>query len=91
MKKLLVTLMVVAMVFTIAGCSSGTAVEDAATKYFAEFPGNRIVNWTDLFAKIDAGDEPFILSIRQADVYDAGHVKGAYLAAWGEDLASKVS
>ncbi len=83
--------MVVALVFTIAGCSSGTAVEDAATKYFAEYPGNRIVNWSDLFAKIDAGDDPFILSIRQADVYGAGHVKGAYLAAWGEDLASKVS
>lgn len=79
------------MVFAIAGCSSGTAVEDAATKYFAEYPGSRIVEWSDLFAKIDAGDEPFILSIRQADVYGTGHVKGAYLASWGEDLASKVS
>lgn len=91
MKKLMVTLMVVALVFTIVGCSSGTAVEDAATEYFAEYPGSRIVEWSDLMTKIDAGDDPFILSIRQADVYGEGHVKGAYLAAWGEDLASKVS
>lgn len=62
-----------------------------ANAYFADFPGSRIVTWEDLFAKMDAGDEPFILSIRQQDVYDEGHITGAALAAWGEDLASKVS
>ncbi len=79
------------MVFTAVGCSSGTSVEDAATNYFAEYPGSRIVTAADLFAKMDAGDDPFILSIRQADDFAKGHVKGAYLASWGTDLASKVS
>jgi len=69
---------------------TGAGLEAAANKYFAEFPGSRIITWEDLFAKIDAGDEPFILSIRQADVYGEGHIQGAYLAAWGEDLANKV-
>ncbi|MCE5236122.1 MAG: rhodanese-like domain-containing protein [Clostridiaceae bacterium] len=64
---------------------------DAANKYFAEFPGNRIVAWEDLFTLIDAGEEPFILSIRQQDVYDQGHIVGAYRASWGADLAEKVS
>lgn len=63
----------------------------AATKYFAEYPGSRIVTWEDVFAMMDNGDEPFILSIRQADVYGEGHIKGAYLASWGPDLAEKVA
>ncbi|MCD6322308.1 MAG: hypothetical protein J7L77_04715 [Clostridiales bacterium] len=91
MKRLLLLLLVAAMVFTAVGCSSGTSVEDAATNYFAEYPGSRIVTAADLFAKMDAGDDPFILSIRQADDFAKGHVKGAYLASWGTDLASKVS
>lgn len=70
---------------------SGDPVVDAAAKYFAEYPGSRIVEWDELFALLDAGEEPFILSIRQQDVYDEGHIEGAYLAAWGTDLASKVS
>ena len=63
----------------------------AANNYFADYPGSRIIPWADVAAMIDAGDEPFILSIRQQDVYDDGHVSGAYLASWGADLASKVS
>lgn len=91
MKKLLVILMAAVMVFAATACQGGDALESAATDYFAEYPGNRIVTWDDFFAKIDAGDEPFILSIRQSDVYDEGHIKGAYLASWGSDLAEKVS
>ena len=63
----------------------------AANAYFADYPGSRIITWEDLFAKIDAGENPFILSIRQADVYNEGHIKGAALAAWGPDLAKAVS
>lgn len=91
MKKLLVLLMAALMVFMTFGCSAGGSLEKSANDYFAEFPGARIVKWDDLFAKMDAGDEPYILSIRQNDVYTEGHIKGAYLAAWGEDLAEKVS
>ncbi|MBN2558991.1 MAG: hypothetical protein JXB33_09585 [Clostridia bacterium] len=90
MKKLLVILIALVMIFT-AGCASTGSVEDAATKYFAEYPGNRIVEWADVFAKMDAGDEPFILSIRSAEDYAKAHIKGAYNAAWGADLAGKVA
>ena len=69
----------------------GNKLEDEANKYFSEYPGNRIITWEDLFAKMEAGDAPYILSIRQADVYGEGHIKGAYHAAWGKDLAEKVS
>ena len=63
----------------------------AANNYFIDYPGSRIITWEDLFAKMDAGEEPFILSIRQADVYGEGHITGAYLASWGTDLAEKVA
>ena len=66
-------------------------VEAAATAYFADFTENPVIKWPDLFTMIDAGDEPFILSIRQQDVYDEGHIMGAYLASWGADLAEKVT
>ena len=91
MKKVMVILLTVALVLTVIGCSSGTAVEDAATKYFAEYPGSRIITAADLFAKMDAGDDPFILSIRQTDDYTEQHMVGSFNAAWGADLAEKVS
>jgi rhodanese-related sulfurtransferase len=88
-------------IFTAAACTnnksetgqtgSANAVEAAALKYFADFTSNPVTEWTDLFTMIDAGEEPFIVSIRQQEVYDQGHIKGAYLASWGADLAAKVS
>jgi rhodanese-related sulfurtransferase len=50
-----------------------------------------MISWEDLFAKMDAGEELNIVSIRQQDVYDEGHIKGAVLASWGADLAEKVA
>ena len=114
MKRFLIALLVIVMIFSIVGCSdkgqddattdtgdtstdetpaadTGDAVAEAANAYFANLDGNNIIDWSDLFAMIDAGDAPFILSIRQQDVYDAGHIEGAYLASWGADLASKLS
>ena len=63
----------------------------AANAYFAAPFTNPMISWEDLFAKMDAGEETFILSIRQADVYGEGHIKGAMLASWGTDLAEKVA
>ncbi len=102
MKRFIVFLLIAAMVFTVAGCAktaeepaapaeTAMTLEDVANDYFASFPGSRIVPWEDVAVKIEAGEEPFILSIRQEDVYNEGHVEGAYLAAWGQDLADKVA
>lgn len=108
MKKFLMVILALALLFTVAACEKQVApaeeqateaiaapaedtLEAAAMAYFADYPGSRIADWADVLALIDAGDEPFILSIRQQDVYDAGHVEGAYLAAWGTDLAEKVA
>ena len=71
--------------------ASGDSVKTAAEAYFADFESNPVIKWPELFTLIDSGDEPFIVSIRQQDAYEAAHVDGAYLAAWGSDLAEKVS
>ena len=101
MKRVLVFLLIMAMLFSVTACAKPAEVEtapaaetagleDSANDYFASFPGSRIVDWADVATMIEAGEEPFILSIRQEDVYNEGHVEGAYLAAWGQDLADKV-
>ena len=91
MKKLPVIFLVFCMAFILAACSEGKALEIAATKYFAEFPGMRMISFEDLFSRIDAGEEPFILSIRENDEYNEGHITGAYNAAWGTKLSEKIS
>jgi len=110
MKKVLIIVLALALVFSIAACKETETttpavdvteapeaavteggVDAAANSYFADYPGSRIATWDEVLALVDAGDEPFILSIRQADDYNAGHVEGAFLAAWGTDLAEKVA
>lgn len=96
MKKLLVIVLAMAMLFTISTSALATetmpeAVTNAANAYFADYPGSRIVAWEEVLALIEAGEEPFVLSIRQEADYAEGHVEGAYLAAWGVDLAEKVA
>lgn len=73
------------------GTAGGDSVKTAAEGYFANFEANPAVQWADLFALIDAGDEPYIVSIRQQADYETAHIDGAYLAAWGADLAEKVA
>lgn len=109
MKKVLLIVLALALVFSMAACKETETttpdvetapeaavveeggVDAAAINYFADYPGSRIATWDDVLALVDAGDEPFVLSIRQADDYNAGHVEGAYVAAWGTDLAEKVA
>jgi len=69
--------------------AGSASLEEVALAYFAEYPGSRIVEWADLFTLIDAGEEPYILSIRKTEDYEAGHIEGAVNMAWGADLASK--
>ncbi len=54
-------------------------VAEAALAYFANFPDSKhMANAEDIVAKVLAGEELFILDIRSAEDYAAGHLKGAY-------------
>lgn len=59
-------------------------VEEAALAYFANFPEDRhVIAPKDLFARINAGEEMFIIDIRAAADYDANHIKGAVNLPFG--------
>lgn len=65
-------------------------VEEAALDYFKSFESNHIVPAVDVLAAIDAEEDIFILDIRQADVYEQGHLKGAVLAPWNAELGKVI-
>jgi len=53
---------------------------------------SNIVSEENVKKMVDAGDENiYILSIRQKDAYDAGHVPGAKNIAWGDGMQSQFS
>ncbi|HAK46090.1 MAG TPA: sulfurtransferase [Spirochaeta sp.] len=66
-------------------------VEAAANAYFADFPGNRIIPTDQIMAKMDAGEDFFLLDIRKAADYEKGHLKGAVNAPWGPAVAEALA
>ena len=64
-----------------APVEESVSIEDETNAFFAELPGI-IVSNEDFVAKVQAGEELFVLDIRQADVYAEGHVAGAINAPW---------
>lgn len=110
MKKLLVALLALTLVFALAACG-GTdepqtpqqpaddaqptepaepaepqpaepetdVLAEAANGYFANFPDSKhMINADALLERVKAGESLFILDIRSAEDYAAGHIQGAY-------------
>lgn len=65
-------------------------VEEAAISYFADYESSNIIPSDKVFEAMDAGEDIFLLDIRQADVYAEGHLKGAVNVPWNADLASVI-
>lgn len=64
--------------------SETNVVEEAALAYFANFPADKhVISPADFFAKIDAGEEMFIIDIRTPEDYAKGHIKGAVNLPFG--------
>lgn len=67
-------------------------VAEKAMDYFASFPEDKnVIQPADLFAKIDAGEDMFIMDIRQPDVYAESHIKGAVNIPFGKSIAESLS
>jgi len=61
-------------------------VEEAALAYFSNFPADRhMIAPADFFAKIDAGEEMFVIDIRTGEDYGKGHIKGAVSLPFGNE------
>ncbi len=91
-KKIFYVLMLIASLTLIYGCKEEANIEKLAQEYFETYPdaGSYLISWTDLFAKIDAGDDVYIVDIRSNQDYLKNHIEGSYNAAFGTDLANKI-
>jgi rhodanese-related sulfurtransferase len=62
-------------------------VEEAALDHFANLPSDNNMIKEDAFVeKVLAGEDMFVLDIRQPDVYNENHVKGAVNVPWGSAI-----
>lgn len=78
--------MITLMVVSGSAFAVSTAVEDAVNGYFANLPEDNAIIAEEAFVeKVKAGEDLFILDIRQPDVYNEGHIKGAVNLPWGPD------
>ena len=63
-------------------------VESRAMAYFAQFPENtHIISAKDFLAKVENGDNMFIMDLRSFEDYAKGHIKGAVNVPFGSDIA----
>lgn len=70
--------------------AESNVVEEAALAYFANFPADKhVISPADFFAKIDAGEEMFIIDIRTPEDYAAGHIKGAVNLPFGNSAIAE--
>ena len=73
---------------TMAGPANEETVKEAAMAYLAAFPDDKhMIVVPDLFKKIDAGEDMFIIDIRRAEDYAQGHLKGAVNIPYGPEVA----
>ena len=88
-KRILLSMAVVMMALLVVSSSAlavSDAVEDAVNGYFANLPeDNGMIGEEAFVEKVKAGEDLFVLDIRQPDVYNEGHVKGAVNVPWGPD------
>ncbi|MBE6907713.1 rhodanese-like domain-containing protein [Marasmitruncus massiliensis] len=75
-----------------AGSEGSDVVTAAAMGYFENFDKAKIMkSVSDFFAAIDAGEDMFVLDVRQPDAYAEGHIKGAVNMPFGPAVAEGLS
>lgn len=100
--KLLTVALILALALSFAGCAQAPStpavapetdvVAEEAMAYFTNMPQDIYkISQDDFIAKVKANEDMFILDIRQPDVYEAGHIKGAVNMPWGAAIAENLS
>jgi len=104
---MLTLLLALAVAISLAGCSKAAStsapvdktpapevnvVADAANAYFANLSDDsNKISQADFVEKVKAGEDMFVMDIRQADVYGEGHIKGAVNLPWGTDISDNLA
>jgi rhodanese-related sulfurtransferase len=101
-KLLSVIMVLVVALGLLAGCGAKTepakaepaksnVVSDGANAYFSNMPADIYkISEKDFIAKVKANESMFVLDIRQKDVYDKGHIKGAVNLPWGTAISDNL-
>ncbi|MBI9102836.1 MAG: rhodanese-like domain-containing protein [Spirochaetales bacterium] len=71
-----------------SGVKYDAAIKSAVADYFNAIPegGSNIWPAAKVKEALDAEEDIFVLSIRQQDAYDAGHIEGAALIPWAKGM-----
>ncbi|ADO77551.1 rhodanese-like domain-containing protein [Halanaerobium praevalens] len=81
-----ISLVVLTLLVSTVTFAASAVVEDAVNNYFANLPeDNAMIDQTAFVERIKAGEDLFVLDIRQPDVYNEGHIKGAINLPWGPE------
>lgn len=76
---------------TPAPAEDSNVVAEAVNAYYANMPeGIYKINQATFVEKVKAGEDMFVLDIRQPDVYAEGHIKGAVNAPWGTAISDNL-
>ena len=71
------------LVVTTSAFAASEVVEDAVNGYFADIPeGNSMVGTEEFVEMLKNGEDLFVLDIRSAEDFKAGHIDGAYNLPW---------
>lgn len=76
-----------------SGVKYDPEIKAAAEAYFNSIPQNGSNIWPAAKVKemLDAEELEMVVSIRQQDAYDQGHIEGAVLIPWGKGMQEKFS
>jgi 3-mercaptopyruvate sulfurtransferase SseA len=68
------------------------SLDEIVNSYFSEKPDHSyLIDQTEFVARVAAGDDIVVLDIRQADVYEVGHVQGAINLPWGTAISDSLA
>lgn len=90
-------LLTASLIAGLAGCGTAAApktpaaVADAVNGYFANMPADIYkIGEKEFVAKVKAKEDMYVLDIRQPDVYQKGHIKGAVNCPWGTAISNNL-
>ncbi len=92
MKKHLTLALILIIALLTAACGQANATVASTVKSVVSNMPDHIykIDEGDFVDRVKAGEDLFILDIRQPDVYAEGHVKGAYNVPWGTPIAQNL-
>ncbi len=77
-KRIALVALLLALAFAPTAVAQSPAIQDGVLNYLANLPADfRTIAVPALKAKLDAGEKPFLLDVREPNEYAVGYIQGA--------------